>query len=349
MKIGITIGDINGIGPEIIIKALSDPRILKSFTPVVYGSYKVLSYHKNINKDSNINFHSVNSGKQAVANKINLVNCWDDNVNVTLGSATVDGGKCAYLALDKALQDIQAKDIDALVTAPINKHAMQMADFPYPGHTEYLTASDKAPQSLMLLMSEALKVALVTNHIPVSEVSKAITKDLILEKLRILHKTLIEDFDIERPVISVLGLNPHASDDSVIGNEEEKIIRPAIIEAKKQGIIAMGPYPADGFFGSSLWKKSDAVLAMYHDQGLIPFKALSFGNGTNFTAGLSFVRTSPDHGTAYDIAGSNTADESSFIHGLYAAIDIVNNRTSYFSDRSNALVRREKQSAGIHD
>ena len=349
MKIGITIGDINGISPEIIIKALSDARILKSFTPVIYGSYKVMSYHKNIVKDSAVSFHSITSGKQAISNKINLVNCWDENINITLGKATAEGGKYAYIALDRALQDIKDGSIDAIVTAPINKYAMQLANFPFPGHTEYFTHNDDAKQSLMLMVSDALKVALVTNHVPLSQVSKTITKELIIEKLKILNKTLIEDFDLERPVISVLGLNPHASDDSVIGDEEEKIIRPAIIEAKKQGIIAAGPYPADGFFGSSLWKKSDAVLAMYHDQGLIPFKSLSFGNGTNVTAGLSFIRTSPDHGTAYDIAGNNEADESSMIQAIHAAVDIVKNRKEYFASRENALVRREKQSAGIHD
>ncbi|MBK9737247.1 MAG: 4-hydroxythreonine-4-phosphate dehydrogenase PdxA [Saprospiraceae bacterium] len=349
MKIGITIGDINGISPEIIIKALSDPRLLKSFTPVIYGSYKVMAYHKNIVSDNNIGFHSVNSAKQTQENKINLVNCWDDNINITLGKATVEGGKYAYLALDKAMSDIKDGSLDALVTAPINKYAMQLAKFPFPGHTEYFTHNDNAKQSLMLMVSDALRVAVVTNHLPLSMVAGSITKELIIEKLKILNRTLIEDFDLERPVISVLGLNPHASDDSVIGDEEEKFIRPAIIEAKKQGIIAMGPYAADGFFGGSAWKKSDAVLAMYHDQGLIPFKAISFGKGTNVTAGLSFVRTSPDHGTAYDIAGTNSADGSSLIQAIHTAVDIVNHRREYHSSRSNALVKREKQSAGLND
>jgi 4-hydroxythreonine-4-phosphate dehydrogenase len=236
-----------------------------------------------------------------------------------------------------------------LVTAPINKYAMKMANFPFPGHTEYLTAHDEASQSLMFMVSDALKVALVTNHISISSVSDFITKDLIIEKIKILNKTLIEDFGHERPVINVLGLNPHASDDSLIGDEEEKCIRPAIIEVKKQGILVAGPYPADGFFGSGLWHKSDAVLAMYHDQGLIPFKALSFGAGTNVTSGLSFIRTSPDHGTAYDIAGNNLADESSMRKALFTAVDMVNNRQEYRTSRENALVRREKQSAGLNE
>ncbi len=349
MKIGITIGDVNGIGPEVIIKALNDPRILRTFTPVIYGSYKVLSYHKNIVKDSLVNFHSVQTGKQAVPNKINLVNCWEDNINITLGKATSEGGKYAYIALDRAMNDMKEGNIDAIVTAPINKNAMQMAGFPFPGHTEYFTSNDKAGQSLMLLVSDALKVALVTNHIPISDVSASLSKELIMDKIKILNKTLIEDFGYERPVISVLGLNPHASDDSVIGDEEEKFIRPAIVEIKKQGIIVTGPYPADGFFGSSLWKKTDAVLAMYHDQGLIPFKALTFGSGTNVTAGLSFIRTSPDHGTAFDIAGNNVADESSLLKAIYTAVDMVNHRKEYFSSKENALVRREKQSAGLND
>ncbi|MBK8348914.1 MAG: 4-hydroxythreonine-4-phosphate dehydrogenase PdxA [Saprospiraceae bacterium] len=349
MKIGITIGDINGIGPEVIIKALSDPRVLTSFTPVIYGSYKVMSYHKNIVKDSSIVFHSIQNGKQAVANKVNLVNCWDDNINISLGKATTDGGKYAYLALDRAMSDIKDGSIDAIVTAPINKNAMQMAKFPYPGHTEYFTANDGKSQSLMLLVGDSLKVALATNHVPISQVADTITKELIMEKIKILNKTLIEDFGYERPVISVLGLNPHASDDSVIGDEEEKVIRPAIVELKKQGIMVTGPYPADGFFGSGLWRKTDAILAMYHDQGLIPFKALSFGTGTNVTAGLSFVRTSPDHGTAYDIAGNNVADESSFLNAIFTAVDMVQSRKDYYSSKENALVRRVKQSAGIHE
>lgn len=349
MKIGITIGDINGIGPEVIIKALSDPRVLNLFTPVIYGSYKVMSYHKNIVKEGNVGFHSITSAKQAVSNKINLVNCWDENINITLGKATEEGGKYAYLALDKAMADIKEGNIDAIVTAPINKHAMQMAKFPFPGHTEYFTSIDEKSQSLMLLTSDALKVALVTNHVAITDVSSSITKELIIEKIKILNKTLMEDFGYERPVISVLGLNPHASDDSVIGDEEERIIRPAIVEAKKQGIMVTGPYPADGFFGSGLWRKSDAVLAMYHDQGLIPFKALTFGSGTNVTGGLSFIRTSPDHGTAYDIAGNNEADASSLLQAIFTAVDMVKSRREYFSSRENALVRREKKSAGIHE
>ena len=349
MKIGITIGDINGIGPEVIIKAMSDPRILSTFTPVIYGSYKVMSYHKNIVKESNLGFHSVTSAAQAVSNKVNLVNCWDENINISLGNPTVESGKYAYIALDKAVIDVKEGHIDAIVTAPINKQAMQLAQFPYPGHTEYFTTIDNKTQSLMLLVSDALKIALVTNHVAISQVSSLITKELIIEKIKILNKTLVEDFGYERPVISVLGLNPHASDDGVMGDEEEKIIKPAIIEAKKQGFLVTGPHPADGFFGNGMWKKSEAVLAMYHDQGLIPFKTLSFGSGTNVTAGLTFIRTSPDHGTAYDIAGNNMADASSILQAIFTATDLVRNRQEYFESRENALVRRVKKSAGIHE
>ena len=349
IKIGITIGDINGIGPEVIIKALSNPKLLEYFTPIIYGSYKVLSYHKNIVENSDIVFHSIQHPGQAVENKINLINCWDDNITITLGRPTADGGKYAILSLERATRDIQEKSIDAIVTAPINKHAMQLAKFPYPGHTEFFTSLDNNANSLMLMQSEDLKVGLATNHLPLSKVPESITKELVIEKIKILNKTLIEDFGYEKPLIGVLGLNPHASDNGLMGNEEAMFITPAIIECKKQGIFAMGPYPADGFFGSSIWKKIDATLAMYHDQGLIPFKALTFGQGTNVTAGLSFIRTSPDHGTAYDIAGKNEANSSSFLQALYTALDMSRNRTEYFTSRENALVRKVKKSAGIHE
>lgn len=349
MKIGITIGDINGIGPEVIIKALSDPRIIQRITPIIYGTYKVLAHHKTLIKDCQVNFHTVNSAQSAVAGKINIVNCWEDNVNVQLGKANEEGGKCAGLALDRAMEDIKAKNIDALVTAPINKFAMQSAGFKYPGHTEYLTHNDSSPESVMLMVNDNLRVGLVTNHLPIAKVASSLTKEAIITKAKILHKSLIEDFGVERPVIAILGLNPHASDDGAIGDEEEKIIKPAILELKKQGMFVTGPHPADGFFGTGAWSKVDAVLAMYHDQGLVPFKSLAFGGGINVTCGLSFVRTSPDHGTAYDITGQDMADPGSLLQAIYAAVDIARARKEYYSSRANALVRREKQSAGIHD
>jgi len=349
MKLGITIGDINGIGPEVIVKAMGVSHILNLCTPIIYGSAKILAYHKNIVKDSSVNFHSISHPDQAVKGKVNVINCWDDNITITLGKATHDGGKYAHIALDRAAQDIKSGHLDALVTAPINKHAMQMADFPYPGHTEFLTAVDKCDVSLMTMCSDELIVSLVTNHLSLGQVAGSITKDLVINKINILHKTLVENFGKERPIIAVLGLNPHAGDEGALGDEEDKVIRPAIVEAKKNGVVAMGPYPGDAFFGGGKWTKVDAVLAMYHDQGLIPFKTISFGNGTNFTAGLSFIRTSPDHGTAFDIAGTNMADPSSMISSIYRAIDLYNSKKEYLEDRANPLVRQKKQAAGINE
>ncbi len=349
MKIGITIGDINGIGPEVIIKSLSNPKTLQQFTPVIYGSYKALSHHKELIKECDVQFHSVASAKAAVAGKINIVNCWEEDTIINLGKPTAEGGKYALLALDKALEDVKANHIDAIVTAPIHKFAMQSAKFAFPGHTEYFTHHDNAKESVMLMVNDGLRVGLATNHIPIGKVATSLTKEVIIQKLQILSRALVQDFGIGRPVISILGLNPHASDEGVIGNEEEKIIRPAILEAKKNGMFVTGPHPADGFFGTGAWQKTDAVLAMYHDQGLVPFKSISFGGGTNVTCGLSFIRTSPDHGTAFDIAGQDKADPSSMKEAIYTAIDLARHRKDYFDSRANALVRREKQSAGIHD
>lgn len=343
MKIGITVGDINGIGPEVIIKALQNDTVLNHFTPVIYGSSKVLSYHKNIVEHSKIHFHHINDAKGIAKNKVNVLNCWDETVNINLGHAEKDGGKYAHIALDKAVEDLKNNVIDGLVTAPINKEAMKLADFKYPGHTEYL--SDKlGGESIMMMVSDALKVALVTNHIPVKDVAKKIHKDLLNKKLHLLHETLIKDFGIEKPTIAVLGLNPHAGDGGAIGDDEEKIIRPVIIDAKKRGMLAFGPYSADGFFGSSTFKKFDAILAMYHDQGLIPFKALSFGAGVNYTAGLNAIRTSPDHGTAYDIAGQNQADGKSLLKAIYTAVDIIRNRNEYYDARANSMDKKIRPS-----
>lgn len=342
LRIGISIGDINGIGLEVILKTLSNPDILNFCTPVVYGSSKVVSYHKNI-VDIDFQFQSTRSAQQVTPDKINIVNCWQDNVNITLGKPSEISGMYAFRALEMAVQELKHGLIDALVTAPINKHAMQMANFPFPGHTEYLTKElGNGSESVMLMVSDNLRIGLITNHLPIREVADAITPELIAKKLRILNETLRIDFGIDKPTIAVLGLNPHAGDEGVLGDEEETIIHPVIQEAKEKGILAMGPFPADGFFGSGQYKKFDAILAMYHDQGLIPFKALSFGNGVNFTAGLDYVRTSPDHGTAYDIAGKNEADPSSFREALFLAIEIAKNRYEYAEDHANPLVRKEK-------
>lgn len=340
-KIGITIGDINGIGPEVIIKALSNKQILNQCTPIIYGSSKVMAYYKKALDAKDFNFSTGNSAQKAAQDKITVINCWDEEAEIRQGQATQLGGKYAYIAMDKATQDCIAGDIDAVVTAPINKQAMKMANFPHVGHTEYLTEATKADNSLMMMVSDSLKVALVTNHLPVSEISGSISKKAILKKLKTLNKTLIEDFGLEKPIIAVLGLNPHAGDEGVIGKEDDDIIKPAIAEAKRQSIVAVGPFPADGFFGSSKFKKVDAILSMYHDQGLVAFKALSFGSGVNYTGGLPIIRTSPDHGTAYDIVGKNEANPGSIRSAIYLAIDSFRLRKQYAEDRANPVKKVE--------
>lgn len=339
--IGITIGDLNGIGLEVILKTFQNEQLLHNCRPVIYGSSKVVSYHKNI-VGIEFAFNAIRSVDQATDDRVNVVNCWQDNVNITLGKATDQSGKFAFQSLEWAVKDLQAGLIDALVTAPINKEAMQMANFPFPGHTEYLTQTLGARESVMMLVYDELRVALATNHLPLRSVPAKITKELLLQKINLLHESLRMDFGIDRPTIAVLGLNPHAGDGGLLGLEEEQQIRPAVIEAKKSGKLVMGPFPADGFFGSGQYRKYDAILAMYHDQGLAPFKALSFGNGVNYTAGLSAVRTSPDHGTAYDLAGKNSADPASFRKALFTAIDIVRQRHDFKDMRANPLRIREK-------
>lgn len=339
--IGITIGDLNGIGLEVILKTFQNEQLLNNCTPVIYGSSKVVSYHKNI-VGIEFAFNAIRSVDQATDDRVNVVNCWQDNVNITLGKATEQGGKFAFQSLEWAVKDLQAGLIDALVTAPINKEAMQMANFPFPGHTEYLTQVLGARESVMMLVHDELRVALATNHLPLRAVPAKITKELLLQKINLLHESLCMDFGIDKPTIAVLGLNPHAGDGGLLGMEEEQLIRPAVVEAKKSGKLVMGPFPADGFFGSGQYRKYDAILAMYHDQGLAPFKALSFGNGVNYTAGLSAVRTSPDHGTAYDLAGKNGADPASFRKALFMAIDITRQRRDYKDMRANPLRIREK-------
>ena len=343
ITIGISCGDINGIGLEVILKALAVKKVGQAFKIIVYGSTKVVAYHKNIITQENILFHSIQTASEALPDRINIINCWPDNVNITLGKPTDLSGKCAFQALERAVKDLKAETIDALVTAPINKKAMQMADFPFIGHTEYITSEFKAKDSLMLMVSDMLRVGVVTNHLPLREVAAAVTKEKVLRKILILAETLRIDFNIPKPTIAVLGLNPHASDEGAIGDEDEKIVRPAIDEAKEKGVLAFGPYPADGFFGSGQYHKFDGILAMYHDQGLVPFKALSFGAGVNYAAGLEVVRTSPDHGTAYDIAGKGEADESSLIKALYLAADIVRNRVEYLDMHANSLERRKQK------
>lgn len=325
--IGITQGDINGIGYEVILKTLSESRVLDAFVPVIYGSPKVAAFHRKQLDIQGINLNIINSVEELNPKRINIINCSDDEIKVELGRSTVEAGKAAFAALEQATEDLKKGALDAIVTAPINKKNIQSADFHFPGHTEYLEEKfGTGTPSLMLLMNDVMRVAVVTGHIPVAEVSNAITKELIIEKLLVFNKSLKEDFMIIRPRIAVLGLNPHAGDEGVIGDEEQKTIIPALKEAEKQGVVCVGPYAADGFFGSGQFSKFDGILAMYHDQGLIPFKTISMDSGVNFTAGLSVIRTSPAHGTAYDLAGKNMASEDSFRQAIYTTCDIYQNR-----------------------
>jgi 4-hydroxythreonine-4-phosphate dehydrogenase len=337
LKIGISIGDINGIGLEVIIKTLLDDQIYKYCTPIVYGHTKVASFHRKALGINDFSFHVINQPDQALRNKPNMINCWEEDVKIDLGESNENGGKYAFLSLQKATEDLISGKIDAMVTAPINKHNIQSDDFRFAGHTEYIQEKAGGADSLMFLLSDDLKVGVVTGHIPVKEISKNIMLDKIVSKLRLINNSLKNDFWIEKPKIAVLGLNPHAGDSGLLGNEENEIIIPAIEVANKEGIFAFGPYAADGFFGNKAYTKFDAVLAMYHDQGLVPFKTLSFNQGVNFTAGLNVVRTSPDHGTGFDISGKNLASESSFREALFTALRIVKNRREQFILQENTL------------
>ncbi len=337
IKIGISIGDINGIGLEVILKSLANPGIYDYFTPIVYGHTRVASFHQKALGINDFNFNVINNPAEAQAKRPNLINCWEEEVKVDLGEANETGGKYALISLERAVEDLLAANIQALVTAPINKNNIQSETFNFPGHTEYLQSKVNAKDSLMFLIGEDLKVGVVTGHIPVSKVAESISKEKILAKLSLMNDSLKTDFWVQRPKIAVLGLNPHAGDGGLIGNEETDVISPAIEEAKQHGIFAFGPYPADGFFANKSYLKFDAVLAMYHDQGLIPFKNLAFHNGVNFTAGLPVVRTSPDHGTGYDIAGQNLASETSFVEAMFLAASIVKRRKEQAEISANPL------------
>ncbi len=349
IKIGITIGDINGIGPEVIIKALSHPKMTDYFTPIIYGSSKALAYHKNIVKDANFPFVSINEVANAGHNKINVINCWQEDTNIMLGQATKESGRFALLALEKAVQDAKDGKIDALVTAPINKHAMELAGFKHKGHTEFLAEAFDAPEVVMTMVSDSAVIAVASNHVPVKDVVDNLDKKRIIRKLKVLNKSLKQDFGKERPTIAVLGLNPHAGDNGLIGSEEKDFIEPAVKEAKRNDVLVSGPFPADGFFGGKDFRKVDAILAMYHDQGLIPFKLMSFGDGVNFTAGLPIIRTSPDHGTAYNIAGENQADSGSFRKALFLAKDLYNNRKLYSDTSKDPIKKTSKPQEEIQD
>lgn len=326
-KIGITLGDPNGIGPEVVIKALADNRIFSLFTPVVYGSARVLAfYRKQLNLEE-FNYSQVKPGASFFPRSINVMNCWEETMEITPGIAGKTGGKAALLALTKAVEDMKAGRLDALVTAPIDKSTIHNDEFPFRGHTEYLTKEFNAGESLMILAGQQMKVALVTEHLPLKEVGRFITRDRVELKIRLFELALKKDFGIQKPKIAVLGLNPHAGDEGLIGTEENDVIKPVIADLKSKGKLVVGPFPADGFFAAGQYAKFDGVLAMYHDQGLVAFKALDFAQGVNFTAGLPIVRTSPDHGTAYPIAGKNLADEGSMRQAIYLACDIVRQRS----------------------
>lgn len=329
--VGITQGDGNGIGYEVIIKALADDRILEMCTPVIYGSSKIFGfYRKQIhNLEQPMNTNVINSARDAHQKRINIVNCLPDNIFVEPGQPTAESAKSAIKSLECAVDDIRKGYIDVLVTAPINKRAMVNEGFGYTGHTEYLEKEFGVDEVAMIMVCDQLKVGVVTGHIPLKDVTKTLTTELILKKLRLMKKSLERDFGIDSPKIAVLGLNPHCGDGGLLGDEEQSIILPAVRAAGEEGILAFGPYSPDGFFGLGNYNRFDATLAMYHDQGLTPFKALAFELGVNYTAGLPIVRTSPDHGTAYDMAGRDLADPRSMISSIFTAIDVFKNRQAY--------------------
>ena len=336
--VGITQGDGNGIGYEVIIKALADERMLDLCTPVIYGSSKVFGlYKKQIHDIDNINTNVINSAKDVHAKRVNIVNCLPENVFVEPGQATPESAKSAMTSLSRAVEDIKAGYIDVLVTAPINKRAMSSEGFGYTGHTEYLEKEFGVDEVAMIMVCDRLKVGVLTGHISLKDVPSAISIEKILKKLRLMKASLQRDFGIDAPKIAVLGLNPHCGDGGLLGDEEQQIILPAIKAANEEGILAFGPYSSDGFFGLGNYSRFDAVLAMYHDQGLTPFKALAFEDGVNYTAGLPIVRTSPDHGTAYEMAGRGMADPRSMKSAIYAAIDIFNKRADYDEVMANRM------------
>ena len=338
--VGISIGDLNGIGSEVILKTFEDSRMLELCTPVIFANVKILSFIKK-NLNSEVILHGIDKIDQLVKGKINVLNVWREGVEVNFGQNDDAIGSYAIKSFTAATAALKDGLVDVLVTAPINKYNIQSEDFKFPGHTDYLD-KELEGNALMFMVQDNLRVGLLTDHIPVTDVPKHLTEKLIIEKIETINKSLKQDFNINKPKIAVLGLNPHAGDNGVIGNEEENIIKPTIKKLFEKGIFAFGPYSADGFFGSGQFEKYDAVIASYHDQGLIPFKTLSFGTGVNYTAGLNKIRTSPDHGTAYEIAGKGVADFTSFKEAVYLAIDIYNSRNQYLELVKNPLKTKEK-------
>ena len=339
--VGISIGDLNGIGSEVVLKTFEDSRMLEFCTPVIFANVKILSFAKK-SLDAGMQLHGIDSLEQIVIGKINVLNVWKESVNIEYGTNDENVGKYAIKSFVAATKALKEGLVDVLVTAPINKYNIQAEDFKFPGHTDYLD-QELEGDALMLMVQDNLRVGLITDHIPVNEVSAHLTEALIKNKILTVKKALIQDFSINKPKIAVLGLNPHAGDGGVIGKEDDEIIRPTIKKMFESGTLVFGPYPADGFFGSNQYEKYDAVIATYHDQGLIPFKTLSFGKGVNYTAGLNKIRTSPDHGTAYEIAGKGLADHNSFKEAVYLAIDIYHSRNEYKVISENPLKIKEKQ------
>jgi len=324
--VGITIGDVNGIGPEVIVKALRDTRILASFTPIIYGTNKAISFYKKSLDLHEFNFQTIKSANEVQQKKINVINVFSDELEITPGNPTEKSGILSFEALERSTQDLSEGKIDVLVTAPISKENIQKVGFKFPGHTEYLAEMAGINEALMILISGELRVALVTTHIPISDVSKYLTKDKLIDKIRLLETTLKKDFNLLKPKIAVFGLNPHAGENGTIGMEEQEVIVPVIQQLKNEGLLVFGPFAADGFFGSPARNQFDGVMAMYHDQGLAAFKALAFEDGVNYTAGLPIIRTSPDHGTAFNISGKGLASEQSMRSAIFLAIDIWKTR-----------------------
>jgi 4-hydroxythreonine-4-phosphate dehydrogenase len=337
IKVGISHGDINGIGYEVVLKTLDDSRILELFTPIIYGHAKVAAFHKKFVHVHDLVFNTIKDAGQANTKRINIINCTENDLKIDIGQSTKEAGEAAFQALEMAVTDLKSGKIDVLVTAPINKQNIQSGKFDFPGHTEYLSSRFGNAQPLMLMVWNNLRIGTITGHIPLKDVPQAITKELIADKIKILNHSLIKDFGIVKPKIAVLGVNPHAGDGGLLGNEENDIVIPAIEKARSDGFFVFGPFPADGFFGSGAWSKYDGVLSMYHDQGLTAFKSIAFEGGVNFTAGLPAVRTSPAHGTAYEISGKGEASEESFRQAVYLAIDILRNRLMHESLIVNPL------------
>lgn len=337
IRLGISQGDVNGIGYEVLLKCFSDTRMFEGCTPILYGSSKVASYHKKLINATDFPFINIRTVEQAEASKFNILNIIQDEVKIDIGQPTEIGGRLAAMSLDYACHDLMNGKLDALVTNPINKKNIQSDKFNFPGHTEYLTNKFGVEESLMIMTCHDLHIGIMTNHLSLSQVPKVLNRELILRKLQVMDSSLKRDFGIRMPKIAVLALNPHAGDRGLIGTEDDSIVAPAIREAFDNGILAFGPYPADGFFGNGTFREFDGVMALYHDQGLIPFKLMSFTEGVNFTAGLPYVRTSPSHGTAYEIAGKNIASAQSFRNAVFLAMDIIRNRREFDALSANTL------------